>query len=119
MMFEPQIISHQGKQILRADYTGIGRDVLPAAFARVGEVVASSPLRSVRLLAILNTTMGKELASSLKRLSANNAPHVLAVAVVGTSFWKVVVANIQAQADGRVIKLFDDEGAAKDWLATI
>jgi hypothetical protein len=117
-MFEPEFITYRGKQILRADYTGIARQDLSAAFARTGQVVTSSPPRSVRVLSILNTTMGKDVAASLKRLSANNAPHVIAVAVVGTSFWNVVVSNIQMQEDERVIQVFENEAAALDWLSS-
>jgi len=116
-MFEPVFIAHGGKRILKADYSGVERGELFEAFSATGRVVTAAPPRSVRVLSILRGDLNAEVVAALKRLSASNAPHVLAVAVVGTSFWNLAVVNIQAQ--GRTdIRLFEDEREALDWLAS-
>jgi len=116
-MFEPVFITHGGKRILRADYSGVDRRDLLEAFGATGRVVTAEPPRSVRVLSILRADLNADAVAALKRLSASNAPHVLAVAVVGTSFWNMAVVNIQAQ--GRTdIRLFEGEQEALDWLAS-
>jgi phosphoribosylanthranilate isomerase len=116
-MFEPVFIIHHGKQVLKADYTGVEARGLVEAFGKTERIVTAAAPRSIRILAVLRTDMRGVDVAALKRLSAANAPFVLAVAVVGNSFWRLVVSNIQA--DGRDnVQLFEKEDEALDWLAT-
>ena len=55
-------------------------------------------------------------AAALKRLALSNRPYVRASAVIGTSFWKVIVTDLQAHGREDVM-LFDDEASALDWLS--
>jgi len=115
-MFEPKFMEHRGVRILRLEYSNLSSAELVAAGDQVRQLVARQPLRSLRILTILNSKLTTEGADTLKRCALSNRPYVRAGAVVGSSFWKVVASDLQAH--GREdLQLFDDAVSALDWLA--
>jgi len=115
-MFEPRFVEHGGRRILRLDYTDLGQAELRAAFDRAAAVITAEPRGSLRILTILRSRFNEESAEALKRYARGNRPYVKASAVIGTSFWKVVVASLKI-AERKDLVLFEDEAAALDWLA--
>lgn len=116
-MFEPSFIQHRGVRILRLEYSGLSPSELVAAAAQVCAVVAAEPLRSLRILSVIHSKLTAEAADALKRCALANRPYVRAGAVVASSFWNVIVTDLQAR--GREdMQSFDDEASALEWLAS-
>jgi len=115
-MFQPTFVRHRGREILRLDFGGLSHQELLAAFGAAGELIRSRPARSLRILTILRSHFNAESAEALRQYGLANREHVLASAVLGTSFWIVVVTSLQMK--GREdLRVFEDEAAALDWLA--
>ena len=116
-MFEPRFIEHRGVRILRLEYSNLSPAELATAADQVRRVVAAEPLRSVRILTIIHSKLSAPGADALKRAALANRPYVRAGAVVASSFWNVIVTDLQAH--GREdMQLFGDEASALDWLAS-
>ena len=116
-MFEPKLIQHRGQEILRLDFSALSHAELLAAFESAGRLIRSRPPSSLRILTVLQARFNAESAEALKQYGVANRPHVRASAVVGTSFWRVVVTSLQVQGRDD-LTLFDDEASALDWLAS-
>ncbi|MGC3996732.1 MAG: hypothetical protein QM767_04040 [Anaeromyxobacter sp.] len=65
---------------------------------------------------MLRCRFNEESAEALKRYARANLPYVSASAVIGTSFWKVVVTSLKLHGR-RDLQIFEDEPVALDWLA--
>lgn len=115
-MFEPVFITHRSKRMLRLDYTDLTRQELIEAFAEASAVIRAAPPHSLRLLTVLRTRMSIDVVEAAKAHARLNGPFVRATAVIGSSFWNVVVTIIQVQGRSD-ISLFEDERAALNWLA--
>ena len=110
-------MEHRGARILRLEFADLSSQELVAAADQVRRVVAAEPLRSVRALTLLNSHVTAEGAAALKRCALANRPYILASALVATSFWRVMAADLHAR--GREDLMFlDDEASALDWLAS-
>lgn len=117
-MFTPTFIEHRGCRILRLDYSQLTGSELAAAAMEVRRLVASAPAGTLRILTLLRTTpLTAGNAAVLKDAARANAPYVRAGAVVGTAFWNVMVADLQAHGRPDVIA-FEHEADALDWLAS-
>ena len=115
-MFEPRFVRHGGERILRIDLSDLDPGALIVAADQVRRVVTAEPLRSVRTLTLLYTRLTADAAAALKACALANKPHIRASAMVGSSFWRVIAADVQAH--GREdLTMFDDEASALDWLA--
>ncbi|MFL5272359.1 MAG: bacteriohemerythrin [Anaeromyxobacteraceae bacterium] len=109
-------VQHRGRQILRLDYAGLATAELLAAFAIAGATIAREPLGSLRILTVLTSPFTGETAEAFKRYALANRPYVLASAVVASTFWRVIVTDLQVH--GREdLALFGEEAPAKEWLA--
>jgi len=84
-IFEPKFVEHRGARILRLEFSHLSGPDLVAAADQVRRVVAAEPLRSVRILSILNSRLTAEGAGALKQCSLANGPHVRAAAAVATN----------------------------------
>jgi len=116
-MFEPKFMEHRGQRILRLEYSNLSPPELAAAADQVRQLVAAEPLRSARILTVIRSKLTADGADTLKRCALANRPYVRAGAVVASSFWKVIVADVQVH--GREdLTLFDDEASALEWLAS-
>ena len=116
-MFEPRFIEHRGQRILRLDFTGLSLPGLVAAFVEARRVTWAEPSGSVRILTTLSSPLTAESAEALKQYGLSNRGRVLASAVVGEGFWKVIVTFLQAHGREDLV-LFDDEASAPEWLAS-
>ena len=116
-IFEPRFVQHLGVRILRLEYSNLSSAELVVAAHQVRRVVAAEPLRSARILTVIHSRLTVEGADALKRCALANRPFVRAGAVVASSFWNVIVTDLQMH--GREdLKLFDDEASALEWLAS-
>jgi hypothetical protein len=116
-MFAPEFIQHRGERILRLDYSALASADLVVAADQVRRLVTAEPLKSVRALTILYSRLTADAAAALKHAALANAPHIRASAMVGSIFWKVMAADVQAHGREE-LQLFDDEASALDWLAS-
>ena len=115
-MFEPKFVEHRGARILHLDFTGLSLPELVSAFDRAHRLILTEPPRSLRVFTTLNSPLTTASAEALKQYGLSNRGLIRASAVVGASFWKVIVTFLQTH--GREdLKLFDDEATALDWLA--
>ncbi|GEJ55937.1 hypothetical protein [Anaeromyxobacter diazotrophicus] len=115
-MFAPTFVQHRGARILRIDLSALEpRDLIVAA-DQVRRIVTAEPPRSVRALTLLYARLTGEAAAALKACAQANTPHIRASAMVGSSFWRVIAADVQARGREE-LALFDDEASALDWLA--
>jgi hypothetical protein len=115
-VFASAFIAHRGRRILRLDFDGLSEPELLAAFGKVREIVRAEPHRSLLILTRHNSQLTPATAAALKDLTLGNKPHVKASAVCGSSFWKVILVDVQAHGRDDLV-LFDDEASALDWLA--
>ncbi len=115
-MFTPTFIQHRGRRILHLDFTGLSLPELKAAFVEAHRVAWAEPAGTVRILTTLRSPLTPEAAEALKEYGLANRGRIRASAVVGDSFWMVVVAFLKANGRDDLV-LFDDDASALDWLA--
>jgi len=116
-MFEPKFLEHRGVRILRLEYSKMSPAELAAAADQARRLVAEQPPGSARILTAIHSKLTAEGADTLKRCALANRPYVRAGAVVASSFWNVIVTDLQMH--GREdMKLFNDEASALEWLST-
>src|SRR5512142_1606083 len=119
-MAEATFVQHGGKRILRLDYSGLAEPQIIALMEEARSVIAAEPRRSVRLLSIAPAHITEPVVEALKAFAAHNARFVIASAIVsGSSFQKAAI-TLTIVSRGRLnVETFEDEGRAKDWLATV
>lgn len=114
-MFEPRLIGHRGRRILRLDFAGLSEPELLAALDEAQQVVQGAPFGSLRVLASYGASLTPRAAAALEPIAARNQPHVRACAVVGSGS-RNVFRDLSALGRERVM-LFEDEASAVEWLA--
>ncbi len=117
-MGNPEFFDHDGKRILRLDYTGLTPPEIVAYMQVARQVIAAEPSGSVRLLSIAPAHITGDVVRALKDFAAHNVPFVLASAIVGASALLKAALVLTIVGRGRLnVDTFDDEEHAKDWLA--
>jgi hypothetical protein len=116
-MFEPKFIEHRGVRILHLDFTGLSLPDLVSAFDRAHRIILTESPRTLRIFTTLNSPLTKDSAEALKQFGLSNRDLVCASAVVGASFWRVIVTFLQTHGRDDLV-LFNDEASALDWLAS-
>jgi hypothetical protein len=117
-MERTRFIEHKGHRILLLDYSGVqkGDEALPA-IQRTKEVVASQPPGSLLVMTVVrNARYNSEVLAAMKDLAAHNGPYVKASAVVGMGGLHRIAYQAVILFSRRVIKTFDREEEALDWL---
>ena len=117
-MERTRFIEHKGRRILLLDYTGVQKvdEALPE-IQRTKEVVASQPKGSLLVMTVVgNARYNSEVLAAMKELAAHNGPYVKASAVVGMGGLHRIAYQAVILFSRRVIKTFDQEDAALDWL---
>lgn len=114
-----QFIEHRGRRILHFDF----RDILEPDGAiplldRAEAMVCAEPPHSVLvLMSVRNLRFNTRTVARLKTMVEHNRPYVRASAVTGMEgLHKLIYFGIVKLAR-RDIPAFDDEEAAKEWLA--
>jgi hemerythrin len=115
--FVPTYTFCRGKRILRLDFTGLERTDLFVAFDLAGKTIRAEPPASLRILTILESSIASDTAEAFKSYALKNRPHVFASAIVGTSFWKVIVTDLFGRGREDLV-LFENETEALDWLSS-
>jgi hypothetical protein len=117
-MVDPEFLQHDGKRILRLDYSRLSQEDVIALMQKAMPIIAGQPPRSVRLLSIVHTHVTEAVGEALKRFAVHNAPFVLASAIVGaTPFQKTVIVLSIRRQGRRNVETFEDEARAREWLA--
>ena len=107
-----------GKRILRLDYSELTPAEVIACMREAQHGIAAEPARSVRLLCMAPRHLTGKMIEALKDFAAENAPFVLATAVVGASpFQKAAILLTLTGRGWFSVEAFDIEEWAKDWLA--
>jgi len=117
VFFYPSYTFYRGKRILRLDFTGLTHRELFGAFDLAGRTIRAEPLNSLRILTVLESSIASDTAEAFKAYALKNRPHVYASAIVGTSFWKVIVTDLFARGREDLV-LFESETEALDWLSS-
>jgi hypothetical protein len=118
-MAGPSFLDHDGKRILRLDYTGLTPPEVIAYMQDAKRLIAAEPRRSVRLLSIVAIHITEDVVRALQEFAAHNVPFVLASAIVGaTSFQRAAILLTIASRGRLNLEVFDDEESAKEWLAS-
>ncbi len=111
-------LEHDGKRILRLDYTGLGAPRMIELMQQATPVIAAEPHESVRLLSIVASHINGDVVTALKDFAAHNARFVLASAIVGATSFQKAAIMLTITGRGRLnVESFDDEEQAKSWLA--
>ncbi|HEX5005096.1 MAG TPA: hypothetical protein VFV65_07255 [Gemmatimonadales bacterium] len=117
-MARTTFIEHRGVRIAHLNFAQVASaDEALAAIEEAGRVVQAEPLRSVRTLTdVTGSRFNGDVLEAVKRLAANNRPHVIAGAIVGLSGLQKVVYTTVMRFSKRNIPVFVDIEAAKNWL---
>lgn len=97
---------------------GVADEEIYAAMDEAKRLIAKEPPGSV--LTVTDVTGGhfdSKMAEAFKAFTAHNKPYVKAAAVVGVTGMLKVLYMAVTKFSGRQIQMFDNLGAAKDWLA--
>lgn len=114
-VFKPEFIERDDRRIMRLNFTGLVHAELLEAFTVAGRTILSAPRSSLRILTVLASPITNESADAFKRYALRNRTHVLASAIVGTSFWKVIVTDLFSRGRDDLM-LFEHEPEAMQWL---
>ena len=115
-----QVVMHQEKQILIADFSHTKPEEQLLAFPEVQKQISAMPAKSVLLLTdVTNAVYNSASSTAIKEWSSKNTPFIKASAVVGAGgFLAVILAGIHLFT-GRDIRSFDTRNEAMDWLVTV
>jgi hypothetical protein len=115
-----QLVMHQGKKIILADFSNTKPDEQLLAFPEIQKHISANPEKSVLLLTdVTNAVYNKASSAAIKEWSSKNTPFIKASAVVGASgFLAVVLAGIRVFT-GRDIRSFNSRDEAMKWLVTV
>jgi len=114
-----EFITYSGHRILRVNLSGLATDDFVAENEKALRMIFAEPPGSVRLLTLPTKNLNERMAFALNRWAPRKATHVLAEALVGaTAFHKLVFLGNKAR-HSLVREVFEDEKAAKDWLASL
>jgi hypothetical protein len=112
-------IEYKGKKILYEDFSNVTPEDMPALLNRAADLVRSCPLGSV--LALSNVKDGKfntETSQIMSQFVKDNAPYVKMTAIFGMSgLQSIIYRSIMAFSGRKNLKVFNDEGEAKEFLA--
>ena len=119
MRRRPAFIEHKGVRILRLDLSGLSPHGLVEAMERAKPVIAAEPPRSVRFLTVWKRNrLNAQVADAVKQFALHNTPFVRASALVGMTAIQASIVLLAIKRQGRRhLEVFEDEEAAKDWLA--
>ena len=113
-------IEHKGKKIFYQDFSSFfyNYDAVKDELNEVREIVKKQPAASVLVLAdFTDTTIAGDLMNALNESSRLTKDHVKKTAVLGLTGFKRRLADMLTKLTGQPFKYFDDEFAAKEWLA--
>jgi hypothetical protein len=115
-----QVLLHQNKKIILADFSNTKPDEQLPAFPEIQKHIMANPQKSVLLLTdVTNAIYNSASSAAIKEWSSKNTPFVKASAVVGANgFLAVVLAGIRLFT-GRDIRSFDSRTEAIEWLVTV
>jgi len=117
-MSRAEFIQHGGCRILRLDMSGLSTDEFLDEYRKAMRLLVAEPELSVRLLTIPPDHFDERVANDVRQWAPKKAKHVLAEAMLRAStLHKLLFLGNKAKyrLDREV---FDDEQAAKDWLAS-
>lgn len=109
---------HKQKEILNLDFSECVYEELVAHIAKARDIISQQPPNSLLVLTnVTNMHINKDVAKTLREYLELNKPFVKASAVIGITSQTQVLFNTIITLARREIKVFDNEAAAKDWLA--
>lgn len=118
-MTRNRAIRHAGREIVLLDYRDVtdADEILRGIAAAYALIERYPPHGSLLTLTdVRGARYNADVMAALKKFGAHNKPYVKAAAVLATSPTHRVAITAVALFAGRVMRGFDDEQAAKDWL---
>jgi hypothetical protein len=115
-----RFVDHRGQRILLFDFEGLREpEESLREIERARSFVATQPRKSLRILTnVRDARYNGAVLQGMKELASHDEPYVTASAVVGLSGLLRIAYTAVTVFSKRNIRVFDDEGEAKDWLAT-
>jgi len=113
-------IEHKGKNIFYQDFSGLfyNYDAVKEELEEVQKVVVAQPKGSLLVFTnFTDTTIAGDLMNTLNESSRITKDHINKTAVIGVTGIKRRLADMLTRLTGQPLKYFDDEFAAKEWLA--
>jgi hypothetical protein len=112
-------VTHRGVRILQVDYSGMQEmpELLRLAERACRLLEKEEPGSVYTLVDLSDTPYSLRLVRSLGDLAVNNAPYVVARALVGLPAFVAPVVREVARFSGRPTEMFGERGPAMDWLA--
>ncbi len=112
-----RFIVHRWRQILLLDVSHCDADEVINVIDEATEVIRSQPESSLLIVTdVTGTQYDLRVIEKSKEFTSGNKPYVRASAVVGLDGLQKVVYNAVILFSKRILPLFDDIEAAKDWL---
>jgi len=114
-------IEHKGRKIIYEDYSGCNSETIKPLLEKAAAIIRRQPPASVlALVNVENTKYNKEASAAMKEFVKENTPYIKCSAVVGMDGLKtVLLKGIIAFTGRKNLKVFDDIGKAKDYLAAL
>ena len=118
-MERARYVTHKGRRILFVDYSGIRTvEELESAAREATSIVQAEPAHSVlALLDLTGVPFGLRIVRMLGEAAAANVDLVRGRAVVGLPEAARPAGGAVPNFSGRPLEIFDDRGAALEWLA--
>ena len=118
-MDRTRFVTHKSKQIVLMDFSGVTD--IQEGLGHIEDArlfIAKQPKQQnlLTLVDVAGSTFDKRTTEALRGLSSHNKPWVIANATVGVSGLKGMLVTTIARITGRKLKVFQDQGAAMDWL---
>ena len=112
-------VHHNGKKILRVDYSDLKGDELLDPISRVWDFYQDETPGTVLSMAIFNNTFANDsVVNAFKELTKKTKSYDRKSANVGISGIKKLFVQAVSAFSGIELKVFQEENDALDWLAT-
>jgi hypothetical protein len=117
-MLRSKIITHQGREILYQDFSGLRTaDEVNAVITESRKYFHSQPLGTAMSLAnIEEMHFNNQIKDLFMNFVKENKPYMKASAIIGVTGLKQIVFNGIMKLTGRDVKSFNNEDQAKKWL---
>lgn len=110
-------ITHDGKEILLLDFSGLKSNEAIALIEPAKAVISKKPQNSVLTLTdVTDVRFNEDLSRKMVEFTTHNKPYVRAAAVVGITGLKQVIFNAVVALSKRNLSTFDTRDDAKKWL---
>ena len=108
-----------GKRIFYADYRNLDMGRFREEVLAIEQELVRQPPASVLLLVdVRGVSISPEILNAAKKVTIRTKPHVKKTAILGISGIRELILDLIVKVSGMTTVTFDEDGKAKDWLAS-